>query len=110
MHDHLFVLAAITQSTYCFVWDVLMDWGLPCRARRDDEGLCGMRMRTPLVVSRSQALYLSLCAFNFGATRPPARPPACPPARPPPAHLPPPTSHLPPLTSHLSPPTSHWRR
>ena len=66
MHDQLFVLAAITQSTYCFVWDVLMDWGLPCRARRDDEGLCGMRMRTPLVVSRSKALYLCLCAFNFG--------------------------------------------
>ena len=66
MHDHLFILAAITQSTYCFVWDVLMDWGLPCRARRDDEGLCGLRMRTPLVVSRSKALYLCLCAFNFG--------------------------------------------
>lgn len=66
MHDHLFILAAITQSTYCFMWDVLMDWGLPCRARRDDEGLCGLRMRTPLVVSRSKALYLCLCAFNFG--------------------------------------------
>ena len=66
MHDQLFILAAITQSTYCFMWDVLMDWGLPCRARRDDEGLCGLRMRTPLVVSRSKALYLCLCAFNFG--------------------------------------------
>lgn len=27
-HDRLFVLAAIVQSTYCFVWDLHMDWGL----------------------------------------------------------------------------------
>ena len=123
MHDQLFVLAAITQSTYCFVWDVLMDWGLPYRARRDDEGLCGLRMRTPLVVSRSKALYLSLCAFNFGATRPPARrhrptPTASRPynrAAPPTSHLPPtsrlppttsPTSHLPPPASRLPPPST----
>jgi len=28
-NDHAFVAAAILQSSYCFVWDVLMDWGLP---------------------------------------------------------------------------------
>jgi len=55
MHDQLFVLAAITQSTYCFVWDVLMDWGLPYRARRDDETracaacACALRWSSPAV-------------------------------------------------------------
>eukprot|EP00908_Phaeocystis_cordata_P024814 Transcript_7268.p2 GENE.Transcript_7268~~Transcript_7268.p2 ORF type:complete len:394 (-),score=148.41 Transcript_7268:875-2056(-) len=65
-HDHLFVLCALTQSSYCFIWDVLMDWGLPYKARHEDEGCCGLRMRSPLVVSRSKLLYLGLCAFNFG--------------------------------------------
>ena len=32
--DLLFVGAAVVQSSFTFVWDVLMDWGLPARARR----------------------------------------------------------------------------
>lgn len=53
-HDHLFVLAAVVQSTYCFVWDVVMDWGLPLFA----EGLgsrhgsrCRGGMRETLLVA-----------------------------------------------------------
>ena len=42
-----------------------MDWGLPYRARYADEGVCGLRMRTPLVVTRRKWVYLLLCAFNL---------------------------------------------
>ena len=73
MHDHLFVLAAVAQSSYCFVWDVLMDWGLPERGRPagggggggGGGGVCGWRMRGELLVTRDKALYLVLCAFNL---------------------------------------------
>ena len=27
-HDQCFIVAAIVQSSYCFIWDVHMDWGL----------------------------------------------------------------------------------
>jgi hypothetical protein len=32
-HDQLFLAAAVIQSSYCFIWDVLMDWGLPSLAQ-----------------------------------------------------------------------------
>ena len=63
-HDHLFILCAVVQSSYCFVWDVLMDWGLPQRAR-PGEGIGGWRMRTLRVVTPSKVSYLLLCAFNL---------------------------------------------
>ena len=56
----LTLTVTLTLTSYCFVWDVLMDWGLPYSARRGDGGLCGLRMRTPLVVSRSKARHLRL--------------------------------------------------
>ena len=47
-----------------------MDWGLPVlasAAARDasEPRCCGLAMRQPLLVSRSRALYLLLCAFNL---------------------------------------------
>jgi len=64
-HDRFFVLCAIVQSSYCFIWDVLMDWGLPMRARHDMEGIMGWKWRTPLVITRSKLVYVLLCVFNL---------------------------------------------
>jgi len=67
-NDHAFVAAAILQSSYCFVWDVLMDWGLPKCA----DGLgsrhgsqCKSGFRETRLVFGSKAPYFLLCAFNF---------------------------------------------
>ena len=55
------VLAAVVQSSYCFVWDVLMDWGLPERGRPAGGGgggggdVCAWRMRGELLVTRDKA-------------------------------------------------------
>ena len=47
-HDRLFALAAIVQSSYCFFWDVQMDWGL---LRRDARAPFGWSMREPLLIT-----------------------------------------------------------
>jgi len=74
-HDQCFVAAAVVQSTYCFIWDVHMDWGLFWLAElRGDsaEGYacCGgkpvvARIREPLLISQSVLAHLALCAFNL---------------------------------------------
>ena len=61
-YDVLFVLAAVVQSSFTFVWDVLMDWGLP---RRDSAAPCGVGMREVLLVTPRKSSYLLLCAFNL---------------------------------------------
>ena len=45
-HTQCFVLAALVQSSYCFFWDVQMDWGL---LRRDPRSPFGWSMREQLV-------------------------------------------------------------
>jgi len=67
-HDHLFVVAAVVQSSYCFVWDVVMDWGLP----RFAEGLgsragskCKPGMRDVLLVTKQKWVYAALCLANL---------------------------------------------
>lgn len=68
-HDHFFIACAVVQSTYTFIWDVLMDWGLPqrCNAAKGDARprLCGYTLREPLLVTRSKGVYFLLCAFNL---------------------------------------------
>lgn len=61
-HDRLFVLAALVQSSYCYAWDVHMDWGLFRRRRR---GACGVALREPLLVTHRKSVYVALCAFNL---------------------------------------------
>ena len=61
-HDHLFVLAAVIQSGYCFFWDVQMDWGL---LRRDPRSAFGWSLRQELLISPSKAMYFWLCVFNL---------------------------------------------
>ena len=61
-HDMLFVLAACVQSSYCFFWDVQMDWGL---LRRDPHAPLGWSLREQLLITRSKGVYALLCAFNL---------------------------------------------
>ena len=61
-HDRLFVLAAIVQSSYCFFWDVQMDWGL---LRRNPRARFGWSLRNELLIAPSPIMYLTLCIFNF---------------------------------------------
>ena len=62
-HDKLFVICAIIQSSYCFFWDVQMDWGL---LRRDRRALFGWSMRQELLIKHSKLMYVALCVFNLG--------------------------------------------
>jgi len=67
-HDHFFIAAAIVQSCFTFVWDVLMDWGLPQRASSSAASpapCCGYVMREPLLVTRRKSVYLLLCVNNL---------------------------------------------
>ena len=61
-HDRIFVVCAIIQSSYCYYWDVQMDWGL---LKRDPRARYGYRMREPLLVTPRKSTYLALCLFNF---------------------------------------------
>ena len=61
-HDRYFVLAAIVQSSYCFFWDVQMDWGL---LRRDPRAPFGWSMREQLLITPNKAVYGMLCVFNL---------------------------------------------
>ena len=77
-HDQLFVLCAIVQSTYCFIWDVHMDWGLFQQvglARRPFSGsgyaCCGQKpvlcaLRDPILILQSTAAHVGLCLFDLG--------------------------------------------
>ena len=62
-HDKLFVLCAIIQSGYCFIWDVQMDWGL---LKRNPRSPFGWSLRSELLITKSKPLYLLLCIFNLG--------------------------------------------
>ena len=65
------------QSTYCFIWDVHMDWGLFRQANlggrtpgETGTACCGgkptvCRLREPLLVTRSKLVYLGLCVFDL---------------------------------------------
>jgi len=76
-HDQCFIAAAILQSSYCFIWDVHMDWGLFRHANlfgraphESGTAACGgkpsvCRMREPLLVTSSQAVYVLLCVFDL---------------------------------------------
>ena len=61
-HDGLFVLAALVQSNYCYVWDLHMDWGL---FRRRQRSPCGIALRQILLVTQRQPVYAVLCVFNL---------------------------------------------
>ena len=61
-HDRLFILCAVVQSSYCYFWDVQMDWGL---LSRDPRARFGYRLREPLLVTQRKSTYLALCLFNF---------------------------------------------
>lgn len=61
--SRLFVLAAIVNSSYTFVWDVLMDWGM---LQWDKERACWrLSLREQMIVSPRKALYALLALFNF---------------------------------------------
>ena len=62
-HDRLFILCAVVQSSYCYFWDVQMDWGLFVA---DRTATCGYRLREPLLVTRKRWVYALICVFNFG--------------------------------------------
>jgi len=62
LHDRYFAVAALIQSTYCFIWDVHMDWGL---LRRDRRSACGVSLRQPLLVTRHKWVYGGLCMVNL---------------------------------------------
>lgn len=64
-NKHFFIMAAVIQSSFTFVWDVLMDWGLPQRAIRGSSSCCGLTMRERLIVSRRKRVYFALCCGNF---------------------------------------------
>jgi len=67
-HDRLFIAAATIQSSYTFVWDLLMDWGLPRCATATHGGAamrCNLRLREQLIVSPHKHVYLVLCSCNF---------------------------------------------
>ena len=61
-HDRWLVLAACVQSSYCFFWDVQMDWGL---LRRDSRAALGWSLREPLLVTSKRWVYGALCVFNL---------------------------------------------
>jgi len=61
-NDRLFVLAALVQSCYCFIWDIHMDWGLFERKQRSR---CSVGLREPLLVTQRQSVYVALCIFNL---------------------------------------------
>jgi len=69
-HDHCFIAAAVVQSTYCLIWDIHMDWGL-FNPHPRGHACCGakpvslFRIRDPLLITQSKAVYLSLCIFDF---------------------------------------------
>ena len=50
------------QSSYCYFWDVQMDWGLLVP---DARAPFGYRLREPLLVTQRKRTYLALCVFNF---------------------------------------------
>lgn len=59
----LFVLSAVVNSTYTFVWDVLMDWGM---LQWDKERGCWrLCMREQTVIARKKTPYAVLLIFNF---------------------------------------------
>ena len=72
LNDRLFVFAAVIQSTYCFIWDVHMDWGLFRLANVDGRSpaergtsCCGgrptiCRLRRPLLITRSNGVTTQL--------------------------------------------------
>lgn len=61
-HDRFFIVAACVQSSYCYFWDVQMDWGL---LRRDPKARLGWSLREQLLVTQNKGWYAALCAFNF---------------------------------------------
>ena len=61
-HDHLFMLCAIMQSSYCYFWDVQMDWGL---LRRDPRTALGWSMRDQLLITPRKWVYLLVCTVNL---------------------------------------------
>jgi len=76
-HDQCFIAAAVVQSTYCFIWDVHMDWGLFRKANLGGKyptergaAYCGgppavWAMREPLLITPSKVAYVLLCLFDL---------------------------------------------
>ena len=56
-HDQLFILCAVVQSSYCFVWDVLMDWGLPLGRAEDNMTLLAPFVDLVKIVVGTARLY-----------------------------------------------------
>jgi len=62
-HERYFMLAACIQSSYCFFWDVQMDWGL---LKRNPRAPLGWAMRAELLITSRKWVYAALCVFNLG--------------------------------------------
>jgi hypothetical protein len=63
MAQQLFVLSAVVNSTYTFVWDVLMDWGMLQWDK--DRGCWRLSMREQMIISPNKSIYAALAAFNL---------------------------------------------
>jgi hypothetical protein len=61
--SQLFVAAAVINSTYTFVWDVLMDWGM--LQWEKERGCWRLGMREQTVISPRKSIYAGLALFNF---------------------------------------------
>merc|ERR1712046_331465 len=70
-HRLLFIAAAVVQSTFTFIWDVLMDWGLLQRVAANinfsgpPNACCRLTLRERLLVSQQKYVYLTLCGGNL---------------------------------------------
>mmetsp|Transcript_9873 Transcript_9873/g.15806 ORF Transcript_9873/g.15806 Transcript_9873/m.15806 type:complete len:474 (+) Transcript_9873:81-1502(+) len=65
-HTRFFIFSAVVQSSFTFVWDILMDWGLPERPASVSIRSCfGFGLRERTLVSRQRHIYVSLCVGNF---------------------------------------------
>ena len=60
-YTNIFVVAAVIQSTYCWIWDILMDWGLPQWGGSPR----GWSLRQPLLVTPRRGVYWALAAQNL---------------------------------------------
>lgn len=59
---HLFVLAAVVNSTYSFVWDILMDWGMLQWDR--ERGWWKPALRETRLISQTRSVYGLVALFN----------------------------------------------
>ena len=76
-HTQCFVMAAVVQSTFCFIWDVHMDWGLFRQANLGGKHLeesgracCGGKpvicvLREPRLITSSVGAHVGLAVLDL---------------------------------------------